>query len=187
MNLSNLGIVISLLFPPSFVIALYYFDFNGVALIFSIVMLVYLIVSIVFKGDIKSVSTPLIYFSFVLLAYLLNSMELIKIIPALISMTFFFVFFIAYIQKKALILNLTQRFYKKELTPNKKSFLEQSDGYWAGVILLNTLIQIGLIFLENNEFWAFYSSIGWYVFLAIGLFFQVVYERLFLVKIVDIQ
>ena len=187
MNLSNLGIIISLLFPPTFVIALYYYDFNFVAFIYCVFMLVYLIVSIVFKEDIKSVSTPLIYFCFVLFAYLFNSIEFVKVIPAFLSMIFFFIFFIAYIQKKALILQFSKRFNKKELTPSKKAFLELCDGYWAGVILLNTLIHIGLILLQNNELWAFYSSVGWYIFLAMGLFFQVVYEKLFVRKKLDLQ
>lgn len=186
MNMSNLGIIVSLLFPPSFVIALYYFDFNSVAFVYCVFMLMYLIVSLLLKQDLKSISTPLIYFSFVLIAYMLSSMEFIKMIPALISVTFFFVFLMAYIQKKELVLKFTRKFYKKELSIKKQKFLALSDGYWAGVILVNTLIQVGLVFLENNELWAFYSSVGWYVFLILALALQVVYEKLFISSKLDV-
>ena len=184
--MSNIGIIISLFFPPSFVISLYYFDFNSVAFVYCGFMLIYLIVSFLFKQDLKSVSTPLIYFSFVLIAYLFSSIEFIKMIPALISTTFFFVFLTAYLQKKELILSITKKFYKKELTDEKEVFLAASDIYWASIIFINTLFQIGLVFYENNELWAFYSSVGWYIYLAVALLFQVLYEKVFISSKADV-
>ena len=185
MNFSNLGFIISLLFPPSFVICIYYFDFNSVAFAYTLLMFVYLIISLVYKQSLKSISTPLIYFSFVLIAYIFSRIEFVKMIPALISGSFFIFFIFSFLYKKALILTLTKKFYKKELTLAKQKFLASSDGYWSGVMLINTLIQIALVDNDNNELWAFYSSVGWYVYLFIALAFQVLYEKIFISSKVD--
>ena len=185
MKLSNVGLIISLLFAPTFVLALYYFDFNSVAFVYAVLMLLYLILAFVYKQDIKSMSTPLIYFSFVLIAYAFSRIEFIKMIPALISATFFIVFVFSFVKKKELILSFTKRFYKKELSIEKQKFLANSDGYWAAIILINTSIQIGLVYCENNELWAFYSSVGWYIYLLVALGFQILYEKLFISKKVD--
>ena len=106
-------------------------------------------------------------------------------IPALISGSFFIFFIFSFLYKKALILTLTKKFYKKELTLAKQKFLASSDGYWSGVMLINTLIQIALVDNDNNELWAFYSSVGWYVYLFIALAFQVLYEKIFISSKVD--
>lgn len=180
MNLSNLGLIVSLLFAPTFVIAMYFFEFTSVAFFYTLFMLFYLIVSLVFKQDLKSISTPLIYFVFVLIAYMLSSMEFVKMIPALISFTFFMIFFLGFIRKKELILSFTKKFYKKDLDSKKEDFLRKSDGYWALVIFLNTLIQVVLVYTPNNELWAFYSSVGWYIYLAFALILQIVYEKIFI-------
>ena len=185
MNVSNLGFIVSLLFPPSFVICSYYFDFNSVTLAYTLLMLLYLIVSLVYKQSLKSISTPLIYFLFVLFAYMFSRIEFVKMIPALISGSFFLFFIFSFIQKKGIILSMTQRFYKKELNPEKQRFLASSDAYWAVIIFMNTLVQIGLVYYENNELWAFYSSIGWYIYLFIALAFQILYEKLFISSKLD--
>lgn len=186
MNLSNLGFIVSLLFPPSFVICMHYFDFNSVAFVYTLLMFLYLSVSFVYKQSLKSISTPIIYFLFVLFAYIFSRIEFVKMIPALISGSFFIFFIFSFLQKKEFILSLTQKFYKKELTLAKQKFLANSDGYWAVIILINTLVQIGLVYNENNELWAFYSSVGWYVYLLVALAFQVVYEKLFISSRVDV-
>lgn len=180
MNLSSFGFIISLLFAPSFVISMHYFDFNSVTFVYTVLMLLYLIISLVYKQNIKSISTPLIYFSFVLIAYIFSRIEFVKMIPALISASFFIVFIFSLIHKKEFILSMTKRFYKKELSDVKEKFLASSDGYWAVIIFINTLIQIALVYAQNNELWALYSSVGWYIFLLIALAFQLLYEKIFI-------
>lgn len=177
MSLSNVSTAISLLFPPTFVIFMHFFGFEKVAFAYAIFMFLYLILALSLKHDLRSVSTPLIYFAFVVIAYTLSSMEFIKLIPALISATFFLLFLTAYIQKKELILKTTKKFYNK-LDEKKERFIAKSDGYWALVIFINTTVQIGLVFYDDNELWAFYSSVGWYIFMFIALLIQIGYGKI---------
>jgi hypothetical protein len=156
---------------------MHFFGFERVAFSFAVFMLIYLLVAIFKKHDLKEISTPLIYFCFVVIAYLFSSMEFVKLIPALISASFFVIFITAYLHKRGLILKITKKFYNK-MDVKKERFLAASDGYWAFVILINTFIQVGLVFYDNNELWAFYSSIGWYVLMFIALISQVGYGKL---------
>lgn len=182
MKFSNLSIVVSLLFPPSFVLLIQYFDFKSVAFAYMLFMLGYLILSVMLKESLKNISTPLIYFTFVIFAYMLSSMEFIKIIPALISATFFIFFLVSFLQKKELILGFTKKFYKKKLDENEEIYLAKADGYWAIVIFINTLIQVYLVFQNDNELWAFYSSVGWYIYIFIALLLQILYGKITMIR-----
>ena len=177
MNLSKISTAISILFPPTFVLFMNFYGFEPVAFAYAIFMFLYLILALFLKHDLKSVSTPLIYFAFVVIAYLLSSMEFIKLIPALISATFFLLFFKAFIQKKGLILQLAKKFYKN-LGEEEEKRIQNSDAYWALVTLLNTLIQLGLVFHDDNDLWAFYSSFGWYIFMFIAIIVQIAYGKI---------
>lgn len=181
MNLSQIGTLISILFPPAFVLLAHYYTFETVTFYFGVFIFFYLILSLILKHSIKSISTPLIYFIFVVVAYLTSSMEFIKLIPALISSTFFFLFLNAYIQKKELILSITKKFYSKKLNENREKFIAKSDGYWTIVLFINSLIQIALVFYDSNELWAFYSSIGWYFYMFSALVFQIMYGKFYAV------
>ncbi len=182
MRLSSVNTAISVLFPPTFVIFMHFFGFEKVALAYAVFMFLYLILSLVMKQDLKTISTPLIYFAFIVLAYLLSSMEFVKLIPALISASFFLFFLNGYLQKKQLILTITKKFYNK-LTEEKEQYIAKSDGYWAFVIFLNTVIQVSLVFYDNNELWAFYSSVGWYIFMFFALFAQIMYGSFYSLRV----
>ncbi len=184
MKLSNISVVISILFAPSFIIFLQYFDFKSVALTYSLLMFVYLSAFIFLKQDLKTLFAPIIYFVFLLLAYILSSMEFVKIIPSLISAMFFVLFLSAYIQKKELVLTFAKKFMKKELVYEEERYIARSDGYWAIVTFINTSIQIVLAFYANENIWAFYSSIGWYFYFFIALFFQIAYGKFYILKMV---
>lgn len=184
MNLATLNTVISLVFPPSFVLFIHFFSFSDVAFAYAGVIFAYMLLLIVKKESLKSISTPIIYFGFIVIAYTLESMAFIKLIPVLISATFFFVFLNATIQKQSLILNMTKKFYKK-LDPRKEAFIAKGDAYWAIVIFVNTLIQLFLVFYDNNELWAFYSSIGWYILMFAALITQIGYGHFYGIMVAE--
>ena len=182
MKLSKISIVISILFAPSFILLLQYFDFKNVTLLYALFMFAYLVVLIFYKQELKTIFVPIIYFIFLILAYLLSSMEFVKVIPALISATFFLLFLTAYIQKKKLILSFTKKFYKKELGSDEERYIANGDAYWAVVTFINTLIQLVLAFYASDSLWAFYSSVGWYFYFFIALFFQIIYGKFYVTK-----
>lgn len=184
MNFTNVSIFLSLIFAPSFVLSIHYYNVDTVAFVYAIFMLFYLLTAIIFKGSLKNISTPLIYFSFILMAYIFTSFQVVKVIPALISLTFFIIFLIAYIQDKKIILSFTRKFYKKEIDQRTIEYLGSSDGYWAIILLINTSIQTGFIFYNNHELWAFYSSVGWYIYLFFAFILQVIYEKIFIKRMI---
>ena len=160
-----------------------FFEFLDLTLSYGLGMFVYLLFSIIIKSDLKTISTPLIYFVFIVLAYYFVSMESIKMIPALISGFFFLVFLESFINKRHMILNSAKKFYPKKLSQEEQRFIASSDGYWAIVTFINVAVQILLIFDTNNKLWAFYSSVGWYIFLGTALGLQILYGKLFSLKV----
>ena len=179
MKASQVNTFISLAFAPLFVLALRFFSFENVALSFAVVLFVYTLFVLLLKESIKTLSTPLIYFLFVLIAYYYVDIAFVKLIPALISAAFFLFFLNAALQKKSIVLQMFRRFSKREIDKNKEAFIAKSDGYWAGVLLLNTLIQLLFLFYGSNNLWAFYSSVGWYILLFAALVLQILYAKIF--------
>jgi uncharacterized membrane protein len=141
-------------------------------------MLAYLVLIILTKQSIKTVATAAVYFVFIAGAYFLHSMSFIKLIPVLLSAGFFLFFLSAYFGKKELILGFAKRFSPKQIPQKEQEYLAASDGYWSGVLLGNTLIQILFLFYENNVFWAIYSSVGWYIYMFIALIIQLIYVKI---------
>jgi len=181
MSLKTFNTLLSFIFAPSFIFFMQFYDFRDLTLVYSLVMAFYLLFSLIIKADLKTISTPLIYFVFILIAYYFVSMESIKAIPALISGFFFFFFLESYINKRHTILKFSQKFYKKKLSSEEEKFIASSDGYWAVMTFLNVSIQVGLVFDDNNNLWAFYSSLGWILFLGTALLFQILYGKIFIV------
>lgn len=182
MRLSNISMVISILFAPSFILLLQYFDFKNVTLLYLFFIFVYLVILIFYKQELKIIFIPIIYFVFLVLAYILSSIEFVKVIPALISVVFFLLFLIAYRQKKELILSFTKKFYKKKLGSDEERYIANGDGYWAVITFINILIQLVLAFYASDSVWAIYSSVGWYFYFFIALLFQIIYGKFYVVK-----
>lgn len=182
MNLKTFNTLLSFIFAPSFIILLQFFTFEELTLSYALLMFAYLLFSIIIKADLKTISTPLIYFVFIVLAYYFVSMESVKAIPALISGFFFFFFLESFLSKRHTMLTFSQKFYKKTMSEAEKEFIAKSDGYWAMLTFLNVSIQIALIFDDNNTLWAFYSSVGWCLFLGFGLVLQILYGKILLKK-----
>ena len=98
-----------------------------------------------------------------------------KMVPALFSLLAVSLFFVSIVRKNSLTLSLTRRFYKNDLNSKEEAFLAKSDLYWLFVTLLNTLIIVYLTLYESNTTWAIYTSVGWYFYLFLALFLQVLY------------
>lgn len=125
--------------------------------------------------------TP-VFLIVLVVVYYLTDLEIIKIIPALISSLFFLLFLFAYLYDKKMILKFTKKFYKKELNQNEIEYISGGDGYWAIVTFINSVIQTVLAFYGETVFWALYSSVGWYIYFLLALILQVAYGKVYAIK-----
>ena len=183
MDLSKLNTIISLLFAPLFVLGITFYPFESVAFVFTLCMFLYFLLALLLKQDLKEISTPLIYLGFLIIAYSLSSITYVKMIPALISLGFFLLFLNAYIRKKKIILSFANKFYPKKLNKNEQTYLKNSDGYWAFALGINFLIQVALVLYKNHVIWAFYSSIGWYIYLGAVFILHLGYGKYYTAKL----
>ncbi|MEA2092161.1 MAG: hypothetical protein U9O83_07340 [Campylobacterota bacterium] len=174
---------LALLFAPSFLISLHYLEFKSVVLFYLFLSIVFFIYSFFRKKSLKDLTIPGIYLLLLFFAYFNSSFEMVKFIPVLISATFFTLFVDATMHKRELILGFTKKFYKKELSQKEMLFLKEGDRFWAVVTLINTLIQLALVFYGSDTLWAFYSSVGWYGFFFASLLLQIIYGKFYAIKL----
>lgn len=173
--------VFTLLFAPTFLIFLHYFEFRVVVSIYILLSIFLLIYTYIKHKFSKDLAIPTIYFLLFVVSYFFASFIVVKFIPVMISLMFLVLFIDASINKRALILKLTQKFYPKKLTEEEMLFLQDGDKYWVWAIAISTLIQFSLLFYDNI-FWAFYSSAGWYIYFFLALIVQILYGRFYAIR-----
>ena len=181
-KLSTFNTLLSLIFPPSFILFITYYDFQSVSFLYFLFMLVYIAILIFKKQNLKEISTPIIYFCFLFIAYLLSSIEFVKLIPALISISFFLFFLKSYIKKEHIILTFANKLFPNKLDSKTQNYIASSDGYWSIALAINTIFQIFLVFYDDNKLWAFYSSIGWYIYLFVVFILHFLYGKFYILK-----
>ncbi len=172
----------SILFAPVFVILLHYFEFNLVVTFYLFVAVIFFIYMHYKKETLRDMLMPTIYLIALSIAYYYSSFSVVKFVPVTLSIIFFALFVDATLTKKHMIWGFTKQFYKKKLTEAEEAFVKNGDGYWAWVTLINTLIQIFVIYYGDDLLWAFYTSIGWYILFFVSLLAQIIYGKLYAVK-----
>ncbi len=174
--------VLTLLFAPSFLLLIHYFDFKKIVLTYIVISLVVLIYAFKQKKKIEDFVILSIYLVLLTIAYFYVSLETIKFIPVFTSMAFFTIFAESAIKKRGLIYKFTQKFYKKEFSEAESRFLKSGDAYWAISILVYAIVQVALVFVASDAVWALYSSVGWYIYFGLILGVQIIYGRVYAIK-----
>ena len=172
----------SILFAPSFVIMLHFFEFRAVSIFYLGLAFVFFIYTYVKKETVRDMLMPSIYLVALSIAYYFSSFQTVKFIPVTLSIIFLALFIDAHYNKKEMVLGFTKRFYKKELSFEEEEFLKNGDGFWIYVMLINTLIQIYVVFYSSDIVWAFYTSVGWYIYFFISLLTQILYGKFYAIK-----
>jgi len=174
--------VITLLFAPSFLLLIHYFEFREVVLLFIALSLSLIIYAFIKKKKLEDFIILAIYFVLLSISYFYASLETIKFIPVFTSMAFFTLFAEAALNKKELIYKLTQKFYKKDLSVQQVNYLKKGDIYWAFSIFIYMLMQVALVFFASDTLWALFSSVGWYGYFLLVLGLQIVYGHMYALK-----
>lgn len=173
---------INILLAPLFVLLLHYFELRMVVLLYLFLSGIFFIYKFINKETYKDILLPSVYIVAFSIAYYFSSIQTVKYIPAILSIIFLFLFIDSHFNKKNMILSFTKKFYKKELKEAEVEFLKNGDAYWIIVMGINTLIHLYIVNFSSNEIWAFYSSIGWYILFFISLIIQIIYGKVYAVK-----
>ena len=175
--------IVSLLYAPLFIILLYNFEFKTVVLAYLFFAILFFIYRYTKREKLKDLFLPSFYLVALSSAYFFASLDIVKLVPVAISGVFFVMFVDAYMNKKEFIYESTKRFYPKQLQNWEVGYLKKGDGYWAVVTFINTTIQI-LVVIQGDDFiWAFYTSVGWYIFFFIALAAQIIYGKVYAYKL----
>ena len=172
----------SILFAPTFVLSLHFFDFRVTSLIYLIIAIFFFIYTWRHKESYKDLVMPTIYIIALSIASYLSSFETVKFIPVTLSMIFLTLFIDSHYNKREMVLEFTKRFYRKELSQAEENFLKDGDFYWIFIMLINTCIQIYVIYYSSDVVWAFYTSIGWYILFFVSLIVQILYGKFYAIK-----
>ena len=175
--------IVSLLYAPLFIILLYNFEFKAVVLAYLFFAIVFFVYRFIKREKLKDLLLPSFYLFALLSAYYFASFDIVKLIPVAISGVFFIMFVDSHINKKEIIYESTKRFYPKKLQEWEVEYLKQGDSYWAFVTFINTIIQILVVIHGDDLIWAFYTSVGWYIFFFIALASQIIYGKVYAYKL----
>lgn len=172
----------TLLFAPSFLVLVRYFEFKTVVLIYILLSLSFFIYSFFKKKKAEDFIVITIYLVLLSVAYFSSSFETVKFIPIFVSMIFVALFIDATINKKHLILKFTQRFYPKKLCDPEVEFLKNGDFFWAISLSLYLIATIVVLFFASDITWAIVTSAGWYIYFAVTLTSQILYGKFYAIK-----
>ena len=174
--------VFTLLFAPTFLLFIQYFEFKTVTLVYIFLSFIALIYAYIKKKEKEDFVILIIYLLLLSAAFFTNSFNTVKFIPVFSAMAFFSIFAYGAIYKKELIYKFTARFYKKKLSDAEIIFLKKSDAFWAFSILLYSILLISLVYYGDDALWVFFSSIGWYIYFLLILSLQILYGKVYALK-----
>lgn len=174
--------VITLLFAPSFLVLIQYFSFQLIVSIYILLSFIVLVYAFLKRKKAEDFIIISIYLVLLSIAYISNSFQSVKFIPVFSAMTFFTIFAYSSIKKKELIFNFTKKFYKKDLGEAESMFLKDGDKFWAVAILLYAVFLLSLVYYGDDRVWAFFSSVGWYIYFVLTLVTQIIYGKVYAIK-----
>ncbi len=166
-----------------FVLLIHYFEFRLVVGVYLLMAIFYLAFKVKKRSSFVDMAVPGVIVLILSIAYYYSSIQSVKYIPATLSAIFSLLFIDAHFNKKYMVLGFTKRFYRKDLSEAEIDFLKKGDGYWVFVMLVNTIIHIYIVNFCSNIVWAFYSSVGWYILFFGALLGQIIYGKVYGVKV----
>jgi len=178
-----LSSVLTLLFAPSFLFLIHYFEFQSVVVLYILCSFLFFLFLCFKKSKVEDFAIVGIYFLLLCFAYFHASLEVVKWIPVFTALTFFAIFTHSALKKGELIFRFTQKFYKKNLTEAEVLFLKKGDSFWAFALFVYIVLLISLVYYGNDVLWAFFSSLGWYIYFSIVLAIQIIYGKTYAIKL----
>ncbi len=183
--LLKMSSVLTLLFAPTFLILINFFQFKTVVLVYILLSVIVLVYAFAKRKKTEDFVIVAIYFVLLCLAYMSDSFEAVKLIPVFSALTFATIFAYSALKKQEIIYKFTTKFYKKKLDKFEVIYLKQGDSFWAVAIFLYALFLVSLVFFSDDTLWAFFSSVGWYIYFVIVLTLQIIYGKFYAIKMLS--
>lgn len=163
-----MNLIISLVYAPIVIYLLNNFDTKSTAIYIAIFTFIWLLINVIKKLK-KELFLPLIYLFVSIIAYNLDSSFTLKFTPFLISFLVSGFIFYSYLVKNSFIFIFLDKF-KIKIKQKEKEYIEKSTLFWFLFSIINTTIHGLILYINDETYWIFYSSIGWYfIFLIAGV------------------
>ena len=153
-----------------------YFSIKELGLFFTALGTLWLL-SQIKNFSLKTTFQPLILIVIGIISIQQNDFIVLKSFPLILSLFFFFSFVYAEINKEYFILNFIRKI--KSIDEKEEIYLKKTHSIWIVVTFINGLLHGYFLFYASIEQWTFYSTIGWYILLACGILFQVIFRRFY--------
>ena len=125
----------------------------------------------------KTSFQPIILIIIGLVSIQQDSFLMLKSFPLILSSLFFLAFIYAQITQEFFLINFIGRF--KKLDDSEKIYLEKTHLIWIVVTAINVALHSYFLFYRSTAEWTFYATIGWYILLACGILFQILFRRFY--------
>lgn len=129
------------------------------------------------KIFLKTSFQPIILIIIGLISIQQDSFLMLKSFPLILSSLFFLAFIYAQITQEFFLIHFIGRF--KKLDENEKNYLEKTHLIWVVVTAINVSLHSYFLFYRSTAEWTFYATIGWYILLACGILFQILFRRFY--------
>lgn len=106
-----------------------------------------------------------------------NDMMVLQSFPLILSILFFLAFVYAEVTKEYFLLNYIKKV--KKIDEKEEIYLQKTHLIWIVVTFINVSLHSYFLFYDTLEMWTFYSSVGWYILLACGILFQILFRRVY--------
>ncbi|QKF83508.1 hypothetical protein [Halarcobacter ebronensis] len=172
-----MNLLISIVYAPIVIYLLNNFDIKKSALFISFFSFLWF-VFIIKKAEKKELVFPVLYLIIGLVTYFLNSSFSLKLTPLLFSLLISFFILYSYLIKESFIFIFLKKL-KIEVAENEKIYIHKSTLFWFLFSIINSICHYIILYTKNDNYWMFYSSIGWYFLFFIAAFLQFLHRKLF--------
>jgi hypothetical protein len=163
-----------------------YFSISQLGVFFTFLGIVWLLFnikkfpqnsSLVSLSFLKKSFQPIILTLIGLISSQQESFLILKSFPLTLSSLFFLAFIYAQITHDFFLIKYIGKF--KKLDRKEEKYLQKTHLIWIVVTGINVALHSYFLFYRSTAEWTFYSTIGWYILLASGILFQILFRRFY--------
>ena len=158
-----------------------YFSISQLGIFFTFLGLIWFLFSLkkfsLSFAFLKISFQPIILVIIGLISIKQDSFLILKSFPLTLSSLFFLAFIYAQVTHKFFLIEYIGKF--KKLDKKEQIYLQKTHLIWVVVTGINVLLHSYFLFYRSIAEWTFYSTVGWYILLACGILFQILFRSIY--------